>query len=795
MNARNYLLIFSIFCLNITRVDAQSNLIDTLTNRFNYFRENKLQEKIYAHVDQTLHLTGEILWFKLYVVDGSFHKPLGLSKVAYVEIVDQNNVPMLQDKISLSNGVGNGSFYLPPTLSSGNYQLRAYTSWMRNTHSDFFFHQTITIVNTFAQPELQAKKNSKVNVNFFPEGGNLVDGLQSRVAFHVYNQLGKGLVCKGWIGTSERDTVARFSTNQRGTGSFDFIPSVNNTHTAYIKDKDGYVTSYPLPKVFDKGYVMSVIDRGPDLEITVTGHSSYIDHSNFIYLFAHARQITVHGEGRLPDSRHRVIFRIKKQSLPDGIIHLTVFDHELHPVAERLFFRNPQNKLSIDVQTNQPRYTSRRKIKVEFKTFTGKSAEASNLSIAVYRDDSLKAPRQENIYDYLWLASDLSGSIDSLSFYTSDDPKSKEAMDLLMMTKGWRRFTWKDILARDAENSHPVEFREHIIHAKVTEADGTPAKGAMTYLASPDKIMRMQNASSNASGDVHFEVKEFRGSRDIVVQPNTLYDSVRQISIVSPYALQTTSHSFPPFVLDAKHHHSLLDRSVAMQVQSIYHSEKADRFLSIGIDSLAFYGKPDEIYFLDDYTRFPVMEEVMREYVPGVMVRKRRDGFEFLVLDRQNKGVLEGDPLMLIDGVPVFDADEIMAFDPRKVKKLEVVTRRYYLGTMGYAGVISYSTYGGDLGGFTLNPRAIKLNYDGLQLQREFFNPTYNNQNGNGRIPDQRQLLYWNPDVKTNDDGTAFIEFYASDLAGNFVISVQGLSVHGVPGSGSASFSVRQFDN
>jgi hypothetical protein len=319
---------------------------------------------------------------------------------------------------------------------------------------------------------------------------------------------------------------------------------------------------------------------------------------------------------------------------------------------------------------------------------------------------------------------------------------------------------------------------------------------ALAFLASPDKTVRTYVSRSNNNGEVLFEVDDFFGPRRIIVQTDTRYDSTQQLSIQNPFAEKHVLNSMLPFTFSAQHHDQLLDRSVAMQVQDIYHKHEAIRFAKGVNDTTAFFGRPDEKYELDDYTRFPVMEEVMREYVIGVMVRKRKEGFEFRVLDRPNKGQFSADPLILLDGVPVFTTDEIMNFDPRKIKTLDVMARKYYLGSYTAYGIVSYSTYDGDLGGFELNPKSLSLNYEGLQREREFFQPDYSNPaRHRERIPDQRHLLYWNSSITTNADGSATIEFYSSDLTGNYVVEVEGLSGGGNAGSAKHSFSVKQFNN
>ena len=325
---------------------------------------------------------------------------------------------------------------------------------------------------------------------------------------------------------------------------------------------------------------------------------------------------------------------------------------------------------------------------------------------------------------------------------------------------------------------------------------GEPAPGIGTYLSTPSKIVQLYTARSKASGEVQFEMKDFWGPRKVIVQTNTSLDSTYQIKLHSPFSEEYTTSRLPEFALQPGVENNLLRRSIAMQVQDIYYSDRSVNFAGGAVDSSAFYGKADETYFLDDFIRFTVMEEVMREYVSGVMVRKRRGGFHFLVLNNVRKTLFQDDPLVLLDGMPIFDVDRIMGFDPLRVKKLEVFTSRYYLGPLHFPGVVSYSTYAGDLGGFALDPKSISLNYDGLQRQRTFYSPQYETQKQReSRMPDRRHLLYWNPQITLDKNGTQQLEFFTSDLTGNFTIVVEGLNKNGYSGSKVSTLSVKQFNN
>jgi hypothetical protein len=183
----------------------------------------------------------------------------------------------------------------------------------------------------------------------------------------------------------------------------------------------------------------------------------------------------------------------------------------------------------------------------------------------------------------------------------------------------------------------------------------------------------------------------------------------------------------------------------------------------------------------------------MREYVPGVQVRLRNDGFHFMILDHVNSAVLTENPMVLLDGVPVFNINKIMAMDPLKIQKLEVVTSHYFQGSMMYQGLVSYTTYKGDLAGFQPDPHALLQEYEGMQWQREFYAPRYETaQEKQSRLPDARTLLYWNPNVVTSAEGKKKLEFYTSDQAGKYLVVIQGIAKNGLAGSRRIAFEVKQ---
>jgi hypothetical protein len=778
-----------LFCSILS--NAQQAALDTIQVRFKNHREQLLQEKIYLHIDRGQYITGETMWFKIYYTDGVRHRPLQMSKVCYVEIIDEVGTPMVQTKVKLQKGGGNGSLFIPATMNTGNYTVRAYTNWMKNSSPDYFFHTNITILNPFRTPELIKPSTARQpDAQFFPEGGSLVAGIRSKVGFRVTDESGTGIEFKGAVINPANDTVAIFEPLRLGIGSFSFTPQPDVSYRAVLQLPNGKTYNYTMPSAHSQGYILEVIDNKNE---TLVGIRSNVTEAASALLFIHTRQmIQLARVIILKDGEATV--KINKKDLPDGTTHITLFDASGIPVCERLIFKKPVQRSTLDVKADQTTYDLRRKGNLELEVSS--MSATTNLSVAIYKLDSLPSATHDDITTYFWLTSDLSGAIESPEYYLSDtDSLVEAATDNLMLTHGWRRFSWDKMLHQKPVISYMPEIRGHVMSAEILDGNNKPSSGISSFLTAPGKIVRVYGSRSNELGKAFYETIDFYGPNKIYVQTNLRRDTAYSIRVANPFSEQFSNRKIPPLMLGAKAEDAIVERSVAMQVQNIYPNEKFNKVSNPVLDSTAFFGKADETYYLDDFTRFPVMEEVMREYVPGVLVRKRRDGFHFVLLDKVNSGVLRDDPVILLDGFPIWDADDIMKFDPLKVRKLEVVNRLYYLGSMFFPGIVSYSTYQGDLAGLELNRHVVSLDYEGLQYGREYYSPVYEDKTSRStRLPDQRSLIYWNGDVKLKSGQKQFLPFYTSDIKGKFVVEVQGLSEDGQPVSATTSFDVRRFD-
>lgn len=775
----------------------QAPVTADLQNKFVQYQLHSLQEKIFVHTDKTFYLVGEIIWFKIYTVDESFNKPLDLSKVAYVEIINEDQKAVMQAKIALQDGTGNGSLIIPSSIVSGNYKLRAYTSRMKNFSADYYFEQTVSIVNTLKTTQLKATAAaSTYHIDFFPEGGNLVNGINSTIAFKITDQYGNGSDATGYIVGNKNDTLRRIQTLRFGMGSFSLLPKKDITYQAIIKTGDTTIVQ-SLPQVYDQGYVMNLADDTASGVITVTVSASSQLINLPVYLFVHTRHL-VKEVLTAETNKGQAIFKINKNKLADGVSHITVFNADRQPVCERLYFKRPVNKLFINAKTDQLAYASRNKIAIglEATDIAGKKQDA-DMSVAVFMIDSLQPVKYEDIQHWLMLQSELAGKIESPAYYFNDRSAiATEALNNLMLTQGWRRFKWNDVLQNKlpvfefiTENEGPV-----ISGVLVDKKTGLPEKNVLTTLTIPGEVFELRSAISNESGSIHFNVNDFYSNNEMIIQNVNAADSTVKINITSPFSDKFSATPFARFTMTDKWKNQLLYRSISAQADNSYLIDKKRQAFTIPVvDTNVFYGNAEKQYYLDDYTRFITMEEVMREFVLDVRVRKQPEGYQLRVANTPLKTLFDQDPLVLIDGLPVSNVNKIIAFDPLKIKKIDVVSHKHYLGPLIAEGIISFKTYEGDLGGYELDPNAIVMEYEGLQRQREFYSPVYETQTEKeSRIPDLRNLLYWSPSVKTSKDGKQQLSFYTSDLKANFAIVVQGLTADGLSGSSITTFSVNK---
>ncbi|HEY4149135.1 MAG TPA: hypothetical protein VGM41_09405, partial [Chitinophagaceae bacterium] len=548
-------------------VFAQTRETDSLQQRFVQYQLNAWQEKVFVHTNKTVYLVGEIAWFKVYNVDAYRHRPSTISGICYVELINKEQHSVLQAKLPMTAGCGYGSLMIPSSMPTGHYLLRAYTGWMKNFDPAFYFEQPLTIINTLKEPPPPPKPvPAAYSVRFFPEGGNLVEGLPSKIAFKVTNRRGEGVAAKGVLISQRRDTLAQFETLHAGMGSFLLEPRKGDEYNAVIT-VDDTVLVQRLPAVYTQGYTMTLAEAGSG-RIAISVFTNTLE-AGLVYLLVHTRQLLKTIQSN-PVAAGKATFIIDKNSLGDGISHFTVFNSARQPVCERLYFKRPEEQLHIQASIDQPEYNTRKKATVSLQTEVkpGNPVDAG-LSMAVFLLDSLQAPQYTDIASYLLLVSDLKGTIEDPGYYFENaGPDRAAAADLLMLTQGWRRFRWEDLL----QGKHPYfEFAPEkegaVINARITDRrTGLPVSNTMGWLSVPGLDFVLATATSGVNGELRFNVSNFYGHNEIIAQTNGRTDSLYRVDIGNGYSDKFSSTLLPDLSL-LRQWKSLLEyRGINVQV-------------------------------------------------------------------------------------------------------------------------------------------------------------------------------------------------------------------------------------
>jgi len=282
-------------CLSGNRVD--DDFIKRLLDQFRIYHQQRPTEKAYVHTDRDAYLTGETIWLKGYLVNGTTHEVDTVSRVLYVDLVDPVAKRVrLRMQLRTTGGYAPGQLTLPDSLPSGTYQLRAYTSFMRNYPDAYFFTKTLTILRPDGvEPTTKQVEKSgtalRPDVQFLPEGGQLVDGIVGRIAFKAINASGQSLSVSGFVLDAKKDTVIGFVSTHLGMGYFTMKPEENQTYTAFVRLGNGALASYSMPAVQAQGIVMQVdnVSRKDAIRVYVQHNKTSADSAATLTLVAQTR--------------------------------------------------------------------------------------------------------------------------------------------------------------------------------------------------------------------------------------------------------------------------------------------------------------------------------------------------------------------------------------------------------------------------------------------------------------------------------------------------------------------------
>ena len=431
--------IFSFFLFIVSFV-VQAQNIDSLLS---LQRQTDPQEKIYIHFDKSYYNPGETIWFKAYIFDG-IERSVS-TKNFYAELIDESGNVFKKLTAPVAESSSAGSFELPANLTKSTLYFRAYTAAMLNGDTSFLYMQPIHII--ISAKNTKPKSAVSTEISFLPEGGDLIAGLSSVVAFKAIDQSGWPVAVKGYVKTNDGKKITDFVAMHDGMGVFSMEPEAGKIYTAVWRDVAGKEIVTALPAVKEQGVALQVGNTEAGKTFKLQRTDEITEAAKSLKIIAYMNQQLVYYAKVNLSANNTTSGIIPTKQLPSGILQVTVFDKDFKPLAERVtFVNNHDYEFDVDAWIPGLNKSARGLNTVEVlisDTFR------SNLSLSV-TDADLNVPssNEDNIISHLLLTGDLRGKIVNPYYYffsTSDSAAIH--LDLVMLTHGWRRYNWNDVLA------------------------------------------------------------------------------------------------------------------------------------------------------------------------------------------------------------------------------------------------------------------------------------------------------------------------------------------------------------
>ncbi|MBE9465872.1 TonB-dependent receptor plug domain-containing protein [Dyadobacter subterraneus] len=797
-------LIFAIFLLASYKW-AEDDFSKIILTRLQEYRRIFPQEKAYLHLDKPYYITGDTLWFKAYLAEGSVHFADSASQVLYVDLIDKRSGKNIAlRRVKLDGGFGNGDIPLTDDLPKGAYTIRAYTNWMRNFQEDFFFHKDIYLFND--DVDKPANPASALDVQFFPEGGQLVAGLSTRIGFKAIDESGLGTDVNGYILNQSNDTIVPLKSEHLGMGKFPFTPVANQKYTAYLRKNSEPFKTFNLPEVKPEGYIMMVNNLTTSDKMRVLIYANFPDNSDKeVNIIGHTRGLVAFAaKGKV--SKKGLQLNVPTSAFPDGITQLTLFDHLNQPVCERVVFIDHGDRLNVKINTAKNTYKLREKTEVELMVTDSAGAPVeTNLSVAVTDAGQIaQQPFDQNIVSYLMLSSDLKGNIEQPAYYfdqTKEDRKIK--VDVLMMTQGWRRFDWKDVLQET--HTAPARFVEQgfSIQGEVKRSKKPVENVMLSVYLTGDSINTFLTTESGATGLFSLDNLVFKDSLNVRLQGMSPKNRDMLNILVTPFDPPKFTISripFYPITVDALQMAAYLKRTeeyLAIEKKIRDSREKLLKEVTIRgqkeaqRDTRKLYSHADATIKVSQMTTGGAMTvlDMIQGRVAGVVVSGSGSNATIRIRNSNTE------PTFLLDGVPT-DKALITSLNIFDVETIDVLkgTSAAIFGSRGGGGVISVLT------------KRANVNYDyskdvvpgvtvskiaGFNTPREFYTPRYDLDLPNNNVPDYRSTIFWAPLLRTDKNGKAKFSYFNTDATTNVTIRAEALTAWGIPGSGEGGYSVR----
>lgn len=744
--------------------------------------------------------------------------------VAHFEVKDLDNTPLSNQKIQLNVQIGgeNRTTKYFETNNNGKHDIRFKLPKDLNT-TDVLFNVLVPYnkSNESISRSVPVTLN-RIDLQFFPESGNAIIGLDNQIAFKAVNEFGKPADISGEIINERGEIKAHFKSFHDGMGSVIFRAK-SNQYFARITSPFKSDSLISLPKIQSEGTTFTIKENSDSYTLNIFSNTE----SQLILTFSTAQSEVF--KKRIFLKNEKTVMDVLKKALPTGIIKISLSNPQSkHILAERLLFSNPQNQLKIAVTLDKKQYKTREKVLVKLKTTDlNDHPIPANLSVSVADNKlvSFANDKQDNILSYLLMSSELHGKIYKPSFYFDpEEEKAKKARDFLMLTNGWRKYIEQPITF---ENARFKADMKGIQSGKIVDKND---KGITSHLLLFDQESNeVFKFNTDDEGNFSFKVNNMSNMvlvayRDDAKAVKIIRETFIQSSVNNTIENEPVGEKNPVIAPNVK---KPLQNNIKEEVKSTARaavklsddSESLDEVVVVGYGVQRRRSLSGAVVTVVDNNSISNLQvdnlgQLLQGRVAGVQVANSSNlyGNRSPILVR-GSGSIRGNaqPLIIIDGVPfdLNDADRnvLQNIDPSNIDKVHVLkgaAASALYGSNGVNGVIivatknklNYQFYGTK----TIKKRKFKkYAFETFQVKspktyvaKQFYAPQYESKRVPEERTDFRNTIYWNPVIQTDENGEASFEYYNSDAISSFVLTAEGVGYNGLIGRGKIKYATNK---
>jgi hypothetical protein len=748
-------------------------------------------EKVFVHLDNSLYISGEDLYYKSFVVNASSHQKELQSKIIYFELLGQNGIRYMFWRSNTQNGIASGKIAIPDSVPGGVYTLRAYTNWMRN-NSDAFYYSTNLLITKLNDKDLKSVKvpfppqSKNDELEFFPEGGQLLANIANNIGIRYNPSVPGQQVISVSLKDMNDSIIGIFKTDTFGRGIMSFTPRINQIYKAFVNKDGTLVKTYDLPPVKEKGIKVEIDQNLTSLNFKISTVSG-IDGP--LRLLISQRGVTLKDSSFWLKNYEAITLNDKK--LRSGILDINILNKYKEIIYESLYYYSNDNEILKISNVPKSEYNSNEEVALSLSTDTTNKNDTIHLTVSV----SNKHPfnyigSNSSAKEYLEYFSEIANSF----YYQYTDSFTPAIANKFLLSTSPDEYYWNNKYTSENGGCYYLsENRGYIFSGRLFDGNNSQPIGKQVIcLSYADSVPMINYAITDSTGAFHFLLDEKFDNKDLVLQvfspqnENLLYKWELDDKNGTHPNPSTTQVDFDYFQL------KYLDNFRKIKLINTIYSQKDKIAAPLkkvkNYNNLNFYVMHTYSVFPADYTDLENFQELSENILPGVKLKRNDNESNVYIFDSESRMMHQSPACVFLNGVPFYDIEFLAEIKSKDIYRIDVNQAQVLFGDVSFFGIVSIVTIDIQIPATYISLGRLLIKNDVKLYKVNNIDNGLKSDNGISQI---NSLLFLKQDVSLSSNNPQDLKFITSGLKDKYELSIQGISNNGLVVSKTYRFEVK----